>query len=228
MEPRHSPPQDVAWSDQVRCLVVAESSQMGGGPGGDGLKADRPAAACRPEDASEREGERAERRGAVAMFIRQLALLARLENDRKIRASMAEPTPFAFIDLGRKTAQACPATKPHLDDGTVHSRTDLPQAPLGVPLERAVANIVWWLETARQAALTRQTARVTTIEDGDEPAAVGQLAVQVCEPVIGNRVRLRPVEVVGNQAFVEVVRLCVGRVGGNLRAVPGVEEQPHP
>ena len=104
-------------------------------------------------------------------------------------------------------------------------RAFLPHLQRGVPLQRAVANVVRRGDAAHaSAAFARHAASVAAVENGGEVAVVGQLAIEAEKLLVGDGARRRPVEIVGHQAFVQVIDFVAGAVGRYLRAVAGIEQ----
>src|SRR5712692_9437411 len=120
LQPRHTPSDDGPRSVQARCLFVPKGNQPGGGQAGQGEKARCPRTfSTLAQDLREHEGKRPVRRRPVSMLVRQLVLLARLEDDRQVRTTMAHLSPLALIDGGRQAAKAGRSTETGGDNGSI-------------------------------------------------------------------------------------------------------------
>ena len=102
-----------------------------------------------------------------------------------------------------------------------------PHLVLRAPLQFAVADVVRRRQAAYAGgAIAGHAAAVAAVEDREEVRAVGQLAVELVELVVGHRVLARPVEVMGHEAFVLAIHFLADAVAGNLRAMAAVIEHP--
>ena len=98
-----------------------------------------------------------------------------------------------------------------------------PHLARGVPLQRAMADVVGRIEAAhaRGAALGHATG-MAAVQQHAEIHVVRQLHVALEQPVVGERGVLGPVEVVRHQRLVHAVHPVAQPVGGQLRAVAAV------
>lgn len=100
-----------------------------------------------------------------------------------------------------------------------------PHGALRIPAQRAVPDVVGRTDPAHpRRSVARHAARVAAVEDRQELQLVGQLAVQVIELVVGDRVLDRPVEVVGDQRLVAAVDDVAQDVARHLGPVAAVVE----
>src|SRR5882724_1585382 len=88
-----------------------------------------------------------------------------------------------------------------------------------------MSDVVWWIDAARAGpALACDSAGVAAVENGDEAALVGKLAIERHELLVGDCVIRTPVEIIWNQALVEMVDLLADAVSWDLGAVARIEE----
>jgi hypothetical protein len=86
-------------------------------------------------------------------------------------------------------------------------------------------NIVRRREPANaRAAITCESARVAAIEHRDEITSIRKLRVELGELIVHDRMRRRPIEIIGHKALVDVVRLVFSIVARNLCAMSGIEQ----
>jgi len=67
---------------------------------------------------------------------------------------------------------------------------------------------------------------IAAVKDGNEPGLIGELAIEVKELVVRDRVLDTPVEVVGDEALILAVNALRLIVGWDLGAMTAIEEHP--
>jgi hypothetical protein len=199
------------------------------------------ASAVIPQHLCHAERVRAVGRRAVPVLVGKFLFLAGLEQNRQIRPEVPEflaRSVVFLVGLGSKPHGASQPSRSAIVAHIVGAVFPFAETPVQggkvprhphllrrLPSQGTMPDVVRRRDPANaRPGIARDAARVAAVEHRDEMAPIGKLRVELTELIVQDRMRRRPVEVIGHEALVDVVRLVLRIVSRNFRAMPGIEQ----